>query len=244
MNFSKAQNTQDFLKNSNSGCESSGAKSEKTEQIKEFGSVTQSDGRFTLHCLTVAGEIEGHIQLPTGTKATRYEHLIPQLVAVEEDSQIDGMLVVLNTVGGDVEAGLALAELIAGMQKPTVSLVLGGGHSIGIPLAVSAKRSFIVPSATMTVHPVRTNGLVLGVPQTLNYFTKMQERITTFITGHSGVSAQKLQELMLNTGELATDMGTVLRGDEAVAIGLIDEVGSLSNALACLYRFIEKSHKK
>ena len=212
----------------------------KTEQIKEFGSVTQSDGRFTLHCLTVAGEIEGHIQLPGGTKATRYEHLIPQLVAVEEDPQIDGMLVVLNTVGGDVEAGLALAELIAGMKKPTVSLVLGGGHSIGIPLAVSAKHSFIVPSATMTVHPVRTNGLVLGVPQTLNYFTKMQERITDFITKNSGVSAEKLTELMMNTGELATDMGTVLCGQDAVSIGLIDEVGSLSAALGHLYRLIEQ----
>lgn len=244
MNFSQAESLRTQFKNSTAGGEKINAKSEQTEQIKEFGSVTQSDGRFTLHCLTVAGEIEGHIQLPSGTKATRYEHLIPQLVAVEEDPQIDGMLVVLNTVGGDVEAGLALAELIAGMQKPTVSLVLGGGHSIGIPLAVSAKRSFIVPTATMTVHPVRTNGLVLGVPQTLNYFSKMQERITNFITGHSAVSAQKLNELMLNTGELATDMGTVLRGNEAVEIGLIDEVGSLSNALGCLYQFIEKSHKK
>lgn len=215
----------------------------KTEQIKEFGSVTQSDGRFTLHCLTIAGEIEGHIQLPSGTKATRYEHLIPQLVAVEEDPGIDGMLVVLNTVGGDVEAGLALAELIAGMKKPTVSLVLGGGHSIGIPLAVSARYSFIVPSATMTVHPVRTNGLVLGVPQTLNYFSKMQERITDFITGHSGVSAKKLTELMMNTGELATDMGTVLCGQEAADIGLINSVGSLSDALARLYRFIESEQK-
>ena len=215
----------------------------KTEQIKEFGSVTQSDGRFTLHCLTIAGEIEGHIQLPSGTKATRYEHLIPQLVAVEEDPGIDGMLVVLNTVGGDVEAGLALAELIAGMKKPTVSLVLGGGHSIGIPLAVSARYSFIVPSATMTVHPVRTNGLVLGVPQTLNYFSKMQERITDFITGHSGVSAKKLTELMMNTGELATDMGTVLCGQEAADISLINSVGSLSDALARLYSFIESEQK-
>lgn len=228
--------------NENENSSSAGSHGQ-AEQIKEFGSVTQSDGRFTLHCLTIAGEIEGHIQLPTGTKATRYEHLIPQLVAVEEDPEINGMLVVLNTVGGDVEAGLALAELIAGMKKPTVSLVLGGGHSIGIPLAVSARRSFIVPSATMTVHPVRTNGLVLGVPQTLNYFSKMQERITEFITGHSGVSAQKLTELMMNTGELATDMGTVLCGQQAVEIGLIDRVGSLSDALACLYELIEAEQR-
>ena len=187
-----------------------GVSKEQREQIKEFGSVTPANGKHVIHCLTIAGEIEGHIQLPQGTKATRYEHVIPQLVAIEEDPEVDGMLAVLNTVGGDVEAGLALAELIAGMSKPTVSLVLGGGHSIGVPLAVAADRSFIVESATMTIHPVRTNGLVLGVPQTLNYFQKMQERITGFITGHSTVSAEKLRELMMNTGELATDMGTVL----------------------------------
>ena len=221
-----------------------GVSKEQREQIKEFGSVTPANGKHVIHCLTIAGEIEGHIQLPQGTKATRYEHVIPQLVAIEEDPEVDGMLAVLNTVGGDVEAGLALAELIAGMSKPTVSLVLGGGHSIGVPLAVAADRSFIVESATMTIHPVRTNGLVLGVPQTLNYFEKMQERITGFITGHSVVSAEKLRELMMNTGELATDMGTVLCGSDAVKIGLIDRVGSLSDAVGCLYELIGQYRKK
>lgn len=215
------------------------------EQIKETGTVTSNNGKYVIHCLTIAGEIEGHIQLPQGTKATRYEHIIPQLVAIEEDSEVDGLLVVLNTVGGDVEAGLALAELIAGMSKPTVSLVLGGGHSIGVPLAVASNYSFIVPSATMTIHPVRTNGLVLGVPQTLNYFEKMQERITNFITANSSVSGEKLYELMMNTGELATDMGTVLCGGDAVSIGLINSVGGLSDAVGHLYKCIDecKSNK-
>ncbi len=217
-----------------------GMSKQQLEQIKETGSVTPVKGKYVLHCLTIAGEIEGHIQLPQGTKATRYEHVIPQLVAIEQDPEVDGMLVVLNTVGGDVEAGLALAELISGMQKPTVSLVLGGGHSIGVPLAVASDYSFIVPSATMTIHPVRTNGLVLGVPQTLHYFEKMQERITDFITANSGVTAEKLYELMMNTGELATDMGTVLHGDDAVAIGLIHEVGSLHDAIRRLYELIEQ----
>lgn len=218
----------------------SGVSNEQLEQIEKTGSVTPRGGKYVIHCLTVAGEIEGHIELPQGTKATRYEHIIPQLVAIEEDPAVDGMLVVLNTVGGDVEAGLALAELISGMSKPTVSLVLGGGHSIGVPLAVAADKSFIVPSATMTIHPVRTNGLVLGVPQTLNYFEKMQERITGFITSNSSVKAKKLYELMMNTGELATDMGTVLCGDDAVKIGLIHKVGNLSDAIKCLYELIEK----
>lgn len=218
-----------------------GMSKQQLEQIKETGSVTPVKGKYVLHCLTIAGEIEGHIQLPQGTKATRYEHVIPQLVAIEQDPEVDGMLVVLNTVGGDVEAGLALAELISGMKKPTVSLVLGGGHSIGVPLAVASDYSFIVPSATMTIHPVRTNGLVLGVPQTLHYFEKMQERITSFITANSNVSTDKLYELMMNTGELATDMGTVLRGDDAVKIGLIHEVGSLKDAINHLYKLIEEN---
>lgn len=221
-----------------------GVSEEQLEQIEKTGSVTPKGDKHVIHCLTVAGEIEGHIQLPQGTKATRYEHIIPQLVAIEQDPEVDGMLVVLNTVGGDVEAGLALAELISGMSKPTVSLVLGGGHSIGVPLAVAADRSFIVPSATMTIHPVRTNGLVLGVPQTLNYFEKMQERITGFITANSSVKAKKLYELMMNTGELATDMGTVLCGDDAVKIGLIHKVGSLKDAIKCLYELIEKEKDK
>ena len=227
-------------KNKNGSDVSSGISDQQLEQIEKTGSVTPRGSKYVIHCLTVAGEIEGHIQLPQGTKATRYEHIIPQLVAIEEDPEVDGMLVVLNTVGGDVEAGLALAELISGMSKPTVSLVLGGGHSIGVPLAVAADKSFIVPSATMTIHPVRTNGLVLGVPQTLNYFEKMQERITNFITANSSVSSNKLYELMMNTGELATDMGTVLCGDDAVEIGLINKVGSLSDAIDCLYGLIEK----
>lgn len=220
-----------------------GLTEKELEQIEKTGSVTPKGGKFAIHCLIIAGEIEGHVELPQGNKSTKYEHIIPQLVAVEEDSSIDGMLVILNTVGGDVEAGLALSELISGMSKPTVSLVLGGGHSIGVPLAVSANKSFIVPSATMTIHPVRTNGLVLGVPQTLNYFEKMQERITGFVTKNSHISSQKLTSLMMNTGELATDMGTVLCGDDAVGVGLIDEVGSLKDAIGALYDLIKENKK-
>ncbi len=217
-----------------------GITKQQLEQIEKVGSVTPVNGKHIIHCLTIVGEIEGHVELPSGTKATRYEHVIPQLVAIEQDSNVEGMLVILNTVGGDVEAGLALAELISGMKKATVSLVLGGGHSIGVPLAVSADYSFIVPSATMTIHPVRTSGLVLGVPQTLNYFEKMQERITGFITSNSKISAEKLRTLMLNTGEMATDMGTVLCGKQAVDAGIINEVGSLSDAVNKLYNLIEK----
>ena len=229
--------------NQKGGCESYLA-GNSLEQIEKLGSITPVNGEYAIHCLTIAGEIEGHIELPSGTKATRYEHVIPQLVAIEQEKKIDGLLVILNTVGGDVEAGLALAELISGMKKPTVSLVLGGGHSIGVPLAVASNRSFIVPSATMTIHPVRTNGLVLGVPQTLNYFEKMQERITNFVTKNSKVSKAVLEKLMMNTGELATDMGTVLCGEDAVKIGLIDKVGSLSDATEALYDLIEQKNKK
>lgn len=229
--------------NQKGGCESYLADN-SLEQIEKLGSITPVNGEYAIHCLTIAGEIEGHIELPSGTKATRYEHVIPQLVAIEQEKKIDGLLVILNTVGGDVEAGLALAELISGMKKPTVSLVLGGGHSIGVPLAVASNKSFIVPSATMTIHPVRTNGLVLGVPQTLNYFEKMQERITTFVTKNSKVSKAVLEKLMMNTGELATDMGTVLCGEDAVKIGLIDKVGSLSDAIGALYELIKQKNKK
>lgn len=236
-----ANQTQD--QNENEKENQAGVTKQQLEQIKEMGSITPANGKYVIHCLTIAGEIEGHIQLPQGTKATRYEHVIPQLVAIEEDPEVDGMLAVLNTVGGDVEAGLALAELISGMNKPTVSLVLGGGHSIGVPLAVAADQSFIVPSATMTIHPVRTNGLVLGVPQTLNYFEKMQERITSFITSNSNVTEEKLRELMMNTGELATDMGTVLCGSDAVEIGLINRVGSLKDAIGYLYQLIRENRK-
>jgi len=190
--------------------------------------------------MTIVGQIEGHYVLPPETKSTKYEHMIPQLVAVDESTEIEGLLILLNTVGGDIEAGLALAELIAGMKKPTVSLVLGGGHSIGVPLAVAADCSFIVPSATMTIHPVRINGLVLGVPQAFTHFRRMQERITEFVCAHSSMSNQRFSELCMNTGEMATDVGTVLDGADAVREGLIDRLGSLREALDTLYQFIEQ----
>lgn len=189
--------------------------------------------------MTVIGQIEGHYILPAQNKTTKYEHVIPQLVAIEQDPEIEGLIVILNTVGGDVEAGLAIAELISTMETPVVSLVLGGGHSIGVPLACSAKYSFIAPSATMTVHPVRMSGLVLGVPQTLSYFDKMQERIVRFVTDNSGVSAQRFRQLMMNTGELVMDVGTVLDGEQAVAEGLIDELGGLAQAVGKLTELIE-----
>ncbi len=210
------------------------------DQIEQSGSVTSDKGGHVIHCLTVIGQIEGHYILPSQNKTTKYEHVIPQLVAIEEDPRIEGLLIILNTVGGDVEAGLAIAELIAGMKTPTVSLVLGGGHSIGVPLAVSTRRSFIAPSATMTIHPVRMSGLVLGVPQTLSYFDKMQERITNFVTANSHIREDDFTRLMMNTGELVTDVGTVLDGEAAVEIGLIDELGSLSQALDALYGMIEE----
>ena len=207
------------------------------------GSVTINKNGHYIHCLTIIGQIEGHYLLPTGTKATKYEHVIPQLVAIEESDDIDGLIVILNTVGGDIEAGLALAELIAGMKKPVVSLVLGGGHSIGVPLAVSAKHSFIVPSATMTIHPVRMNGLVLGVPQTLNYFKNMQERIVRFVCENSKIAPDRFRTLMHATGgELVTDVGTVLGGETAVKEGLIDSVGNLGDALECLYNLITENN--
>ncbi len=212
---------------------------DQTELIEKSGAVTVSEGGKVLHCLTIIGQIEGHYILPEENKTTKYEHVIPQLVAIEEDPLIEGLLIMLNTVGGDVEAGLAIAELIAGMKTPTVSLVLGGGHSIGVPLAVSAKRSFIVPSATMTIHPVRMNGLVLGVPQTLNYFDRMQERITRFVTANSSMKPELFTRLMMNTGELVTDMGTVLDGEKAVEYGLIDQLGGLGDAIEALYQMID-----
>ncbi len=213
--------------------------SKLTEKIKEFGSITSFSGKHKIYCLTIIGEIEGHNVLSEQTKTTKYEHIIPQLVAVEESKEIEGLLVILNTVGGDVEAGLAIAELISGMKKPTVSYVLGGGHSIGVPLAVSAKRSFIAPSATMTVHPVRTNGLIIGVPQMFNHFARMQERITDFVTRNSDISSDRFTEIMMNTGEMVTDVGSVLSGERAVEEGLIDEIGSLSRVIEGLYDLIE-----
>jgi len=213
------------------------------EMMEDVGSVTTDDGRHRIHCMTIVGQIEGHYVLPPETKSTKYEHMIPQLVAVDESTEIEGLLLLLNTVGGDIEAGLALAELIAGMKKPTVSLVLGGGHSIGVPLAVAADRSFIVPSATMTIHPVRINGLVLGVPQAFIHFQRMQERITDFVCRHSRMDADRFSRLCMNTGELATDVGTVLDGAEAVDEGLIDRLGSLRDALDALYEMIEQQSK-
>ena len=209
--------------------------------MEETGSVTTDNGTHRIHCMTIVGQIEGHYVLPQETKATKYEHMIPQLVAVDESPEIEGLLLLLNTVGGDIEAGLALAELIAGMKKPTVSLVLGGGHSIGVPLAVAADASFIVPSATMTIHPVRVNGLVLGVPQAFTHFRRMQERIIDFVCRHSRLSAERFTQLCMNTGELATDVGSVLDGEAAVREGLIGELGSLSDAVERLYRLIEQS---
>lgn len=209
------------------------------EEIKETGSITLKKGKYNIFCLTIIGEIEGHNVLPEQSKTTKYEHIIPQLVQVEENDSIDGILILLNTVGGDVEAGLAIAELISGMKKPSVSLVLGGGHSIGVPLAVAAKKSFIVPSATMTVHPVRMNGLVIGVPQMFNHFQRMQSRITRFVANNSNVSEERFNELLLNTGEMVTDMGSVLDGEMAVKEGLIDCIGTLSDALDALYGMIK-----
>lgn len=209
----------------------------------ETGSITVSkDGHF-IHCLTVIGQIEGHYILPSQNKTTKYEHVIPQLVAIEESREIEGLLIILNTVGGDVEAGLAIAELLSTMKTPTASLVLGGGHSIGVPLAVSCRKSFIVPSATMTVHPVRMNGLVLGVPQTLSYFEKMQDRIVNFVVNNSSISKSEFKKLMMKTGELVMDVGTVLDGEDAVKCGLIDELGGLCNALDFLNVVIEEKNK-
>lgn len=208
--------------------------------ITDSGIVPATKGRHAIYCLTVIGTIEGHSLAPDNQKSTKYEHVIPQLVDIEEDPAIEGLLVILNTVGGDVEAGLALAELISGISKPSATLVLGGGHSIGIPLAVSARKSFIVPTATMTVHPVRHSGLILGVPQTMHCFEQMQQRITGFVAAHSGMPEKRYTQLMLHTGELVMDMGTVLDGHRAVKEKLIDELGGLSDALAWLYKEIEQ----
>ena len=210
------------------------------EQIEDLGSIWRTRGKHAIHCLTVVGQVEGHVEAPQGQKTTKYEYVIPQLVAVQEDPGIEGLLVLLNTVGGDVEAGLALAELIASISKPSAAVVLGGGHSIGIPLAVSARRSFIVPTATMTIHPVRHSGMILGVPQTMRWFEQMQERITGFVAAHSGMTEKRYTELMLRTGELVMDVGTVLDGRKAVREKLIDQLGGISDALEWLYQEIEK----
>lgn len=212
---------------------------ERIEEIKELGTVTAFKGKHNIYCLTVIGEIEGHNALPEQNKTTKYEHVIPLLVDVEQNPDIEGLLIILNTVGGDVEAGLALAELISGMKKPTVSFVLGGGHSIGVPLAVAAKRSYIAPSATMTVHPVRTNGLIIGVPQIMNHFARMQARITDFVVKNSNITSERFTTLMMNTKEMITDVGSILSGEQAVEEGLIDEIGSLGRVIEGLYSLIE-----
>ena len=217
---------------------------EDIRQIKEMGSVTLPDAKHVIHCLNIIGQVEGHYILPAQNKTTKYEHIIPALVAIEQDRSIEGLVIILNTVGGDVEAGLAIAELIVSMKTPTVSMVVGGGHSIGVPLAVCAKKSFIVPSATMTIHPVRMNGLVLGVPQTLSYFDKMQERIVRFVCDNSAIKPERFRELMMSTGELVMDVGSVIEREQAVKEGLIDRLGGLSEAIDCLYDMIENSSEK
>lgn len=222
----------------------SDVKNAHEEQLEWNGSVTTFNGRHRVHCMTIIGQIEGHYISPSDTKSTKYEHVIPQLVSVEENAEIEGVLLILNTIGGDIEAGLALAELIAGMSKPTVSLVLGGGHSIGVPLAVAADLSFIVSSATMTIHPVRVNGVVLGVPQAFSHFQRMQERIVDFVCQHSHMPEMRFQELCMKTDELATDVGSVLTGIDAVEEGLIDRLGSLHEALQALYSLIEQNQTR
>jgi ATP-dependent protease ClpP protease subunit len=213
------------------------------ENTKEMIQPPIKKPNGNIHCLTVIGQIEGHIVLPPQNKTTKYEHVIPQLVAIEENPEITGLLLILNTVGGDVEAGLAISEMIASMSKPTVSIVLGGGHSIGVPMAVSTKYSFIAPSATMTVHPIRMNGLIIGVPQTYEYFDRMQERVVQFVAKNSKIDGPSFKKMMLKTGELANDVGTVLFGEEAVKCGLIDQVGGLSDALKKLKEFVDEEKK-
>lgn len=217
---------------------------DEAELIRESGRAVTRNSRHLIHCLSVIGQIEGHYVLAEQNKTTKYEHIIPALVAIEQDRSVEGLLIILNTVGGDVEAGLALAELIAGMKTPTVSLVVGGGHSIGVPLAVSAKRSFIVPTASMTIHPVRMNGTVLGVPQTLSYFDKMQDRIVRFVTQNSRITEKDFRTLLMNTEELVLDVGSVVEGEKAVELGLIDCIGSLGEAMDCLYNMIENTEKR
>ena len=217
---------------------------ETTQNILDFGSALTRTAQGTVYTLTIIGQIEGHSTAPGTSKTTKYEHVLPLLARLEESGEVDGVLFLLNTVGGDVEAGLAIAELIASMTKPTVSIVLGGSHSIGVPLAVAAKRSFAVPSAAMTIHPVRMSGTVIAAPQTYNYFQRLQDRIVAFVSGHSRISAEDFQALMLKKDDMAADVGSVLYGEEAVRLGIIGAVGGLSDGLACLYRQIEEQKGK
>jgi ATP-dependent protease ClpP protease subunit len=214
------------------------------ENIQQLGQTQVPSGESNIYCMTIIGQVEGHIVLPPQNKTTKYEHIIPQLVAAEQNNKIEGILIILNTVGGDVEAGLAIAEMISTLSKPTVALVLGGGHSIGVPIAVSANYSIIAETATMTIHPIRLNGLVIGVPQTFEYLDKMQERVLRFIISHSNVTEEKIKELMFKTGELARDVGTTVIGTDAVKYGLIDSVGGIGTALKELNQRIEERRQQ
>ena len=226
------------------GGEDAEERDSRQQQIVDMGSATIKTEKGPIHTLTIVGQIEGHQILPPTSKSTKYEHVMPLLASVEESDEVDGLLILLNTVGGDIEAGLAISELISSMRKPTVSLVLGGGHSIGVPLAVSAKVSFIAPSAAMTIHPVRLSGTVIGVSQTFNYFERIQDRIITFVTRNSRVKREDFTKLMLQTGELAADIGSVIYGEQAVQLGLIDRIGGLADALECLHGMIEEERRE
>ena len=226
-------------KPTNTGAEEQPADAPK-QLLVDMGSTVVRNSRGTIHCLTIIGQIEGHTAAPSGTKTTQYEHMLPLLAKLEESREVDGILFLLNTVGGDVEAGLAMAELIAGLTKPTAAIVLGGSHSIGVPLAVAAQRSFAVPSAAMTIHPVRISGTVIAAPQTFSYFQRLQERIVAFVAGHSHISAERFQALMLAKDDMAADVGSVVYGEEAVELGIIDQLGGLPEGLAWLYRKMDE----
>ncbi len=226
------------------GGENDSESKDGAQRILDFGAAITRTPHGNVYCLTIIGQIEGHTTAPNTAKTTKYEHVLPLLAKLEESDEVDGVLFLLNTVGGDVEAGLAIAELIAGMTKPMVSIVLGGSHSIGVPLAVAAKHSFAVPSAAMTIHPVRMSGTVIAAPQTYNYFQRLQERIVAFVAGHSGIRAEEFQALMLRKDDMAADVGSVVYGEEAVRLKLIDHIGGLSDGLQCLYRQIEQRKKK
>lgn len=227
----ETKTTAESCENDKSECDS--------QRLVDLGSAVNRSERGSIYTLTIIGQVEGHILAPETAKTTKYEHIMPLLASLEQNDEVDGVLLLLNTVGGDIEAGLGIAELISGMRKPTVSLVLGGGHSIGVPLAVAPKVSMIVPSASMTIHPVRMNGTVIAAPQTFNYFERIQERIVSFVARNSKIDKNKFLKLMLKTGEMAADVGSVIYGEEAVALGLVDRIGTLSEALDCLYEQIE-----
>ena len=214
------------------------------QQLVEMGSSVVKNRHGTIHCLTIIGQIEGHTMAPQNTKSTKYEHVLPLLAAIEESEEVDGLLLLLNTMGGDIEAGLGIAEMIAGMTKPTVTLVLGGGHSIGIPLAVSGRRTFMAPSASMTIHPVRMSGTMIAAPQTYHYFDRIQERIIRFVAKNSHIKPEKFRELMLKSGDMSNDVGSVVYGEEAVALGLMDQVGTLHDALEALYGMMKKQRQQ